>query len=107
MEQTLSDLAVGGGIFVLVAIIGIPLFAIIVELSSRIQAKITMPKRTSNPRQVANLEILMFLMECAAKHPDQRFGQLLINARVTDSNKDMFYEESIQILERMRKSNLL
>lgn len=101
MEKIISDLMVGGGIFVLVSIIGIPIFALLVKLFEK------EPINQPNPRQIANLEILMILIECAKKYPDMRFGQILINSRTVDHNKNMFYEESVQILERMKKDTLL
>ena len=78
MEQTISELFVGGGIFVIVVLIGVPIFAIIANyIESRETHKI--PK---NPRQEANFHILAILLNYVEKNPDQRFGQVLRNTGV-------------------------
>lgn len=67
--------------------------------------------RTSDPlvkqRQKDNKEILNYLTELIEKHPDQRFGQLLVNSHILEvvngNVKDPFFEESGTTLKRIKK----
>jgi hypothetical protein len=52
-------------------------------------------------RLEANLEILRLLEIELRRHPDTRFGQVLKNTRL---DRDLFYEESVDTLYRLRKS---
>lgn len=66
-------------------------------------------------RLEANIEILIKLLKLVKKHPDLRFGQILVNADiiklVPSDNKllaeDPFYEEPEVILNRMSKNKFV
>ena len=51
-------------------------------------------------RQSANLEILKILNMIVNRFPDLRFTQILTNLNL---DKDLFYEESVDTLERIKK----
>ena len=51
-------------------------------------------------RQTANLEILKILNTIVSQFPDLRFTQILTNLNL---DKDLFYEESVDTLERIKK----
>jgi len=55
-------------------------------------------------RQEANKKILEILSNQIDKHPDWRFGQLLVNLNIVQTDyegriMDPFYKESVNILE--------
>lgn len=63
-------------------------------------------------RQKANFELIRKLSELAIAYPDQRFGQILVNLDIIQYQrdpasfdvigvKDPFYEESVDILNRV------
>ena len=67
-------------------------------------------------RQQANQEILRNIEEMVNKHPDLRFGQILVNLGIIQyqrdpasfdiiGNKDPFNEESVVTLNRIRKND--
>ena len=66
-------------------------------------------------RQQANREILRNIEEMVNKHPDLRFGQILVNLGIIEYErntydetlitKDPFNEESIVTLNRIRKND--
>lgn len=66
-------------------------------------------------RQQANREILKNIEEMVNKHPDLRFGQILVNLGIIEYErntydetlitKDPFNEESIVTLNRIRKND--
>jgi hypothetical protein len=51
-------------------------------------------------RQSANLEILKILDMIVNRFPQLRFTQILTNLNL---DKDLFYEESVDTLERIKK----
>ena len=51
-------------------------------------------------RQTANLEILKILDMIVNRFPDLRFTQILTNLNL---DKDLFYEESVDTLEHIKK----
>lgn len=63
-------------------------------------------------RQEANKRILNKLSELIEKYPDQRFGQLLVNTNIVETNlvmghievDDPFNDESTEIYYRMLNS---
>jgi hypothetical protein len=63
-------------------------------------------------RQKANFELIRKLSELVIAYPDQRFGQILVNLNIIQYQrdpasfdvigiKDPFYEESVDILNRV------
>lgn len=67
-------------------------------------------------RQQANQEILRNIEEMVNKHPDLRFGQILVNIGIIQYQrdpasfdiigiKDPFNEESVVTLNRIRKND--
>lgn len=66
-------------------------------------------------RQQANQEILRNIEEMVNKHPDLRFGQILVNLGIIEYErntydetlitKDPFNEESVVTLNRIRKND--
>ena len=67
-------------------------------------------------RQQANQEILRSIEEMVNKHPDLRFGQILVNLGIIQYQrdpasfdiigiKDPFNEESVVTLNRIRKND--
>ena len=66
-------------------------------------------------RQQANREILKNIEEMVNKHPDLRFGQILVNLGIIEYErntydetlitKDPFNEESVVTLNRIRKND--
>lgn len=56
-------------------------------------------------RQRANREILTMIEKVVEQEPDWRFGQILFNLGVVSHNSgDIFFDESVEILERMKSS---
>ena len=56
-------------------------------------------------RQRANREILTMIEKIVEQEPDWRFGQILFNLGVVWYNSgDIFFDESVEILERMKSS---
>lgn len=51
-------------------------------------------------RQEANKNILSILQKYVLRYPDWRFGQIMFNSGLWD-NKDPFYEESIDTLNKL------
>ena len=51
-------------------------------------------------RQTANLEILKILNTVVNRFPDLRFTQILT---ILNLDKDLFYEESVDTLEHIKK----
>lgn len=66
-------------------------------------------------RQEANKKILEKLSELVEKYPDQRFGQLLVNTNIVETNQvlghieadDPYNDESTEIYARMLNSSVL
>ena len=66
-------------------------------------------------RQQANQEILRSIEEMVNKHPDLRFGQILVNLGIIEYErntydetlitKDPFNEESVVTLNRIKKND--
>ena len=66
-------------------------------------------------RQQANQEILRSIEEMVNKHPDLRFGQILVNLGIIEYEqntydetlitKDPFNEESVVTLNRMKEND--
>lgn len=53
-------------------------------------------------RQSANREILKRIAKIVEQEPDWRFGQILFNLGIVGYNSgDIFFDESVEILERM------
>lgn len=53
-------------------------------------------------RQSANREILCRIEKVVEQEPDWRFGQILFNLGIVGYNSgDIFFDESVEILERM------
>lgn len=50
-------------------------------------------------RQENNIEILEILLDYVKTHPDQRFGQILVNVGIVSGPNDVFYLESEEILD--------
>lgn len=59
-------------------------------------------------KTAVNLEILDRIKDCITKHPDWRFGQILVNMGIikimpeVNCAEDPFCEESIKILDRIK-----
>ena len=70
------------------------------------------PKEKKSYRLTSNLELVDFLSKLVVKHPDLRFGQILVNYGFIECEtntydftvivKDPFYEESIDTLKRVK-----
>lgn len=59
-------------------------------------------------RYDANLQIVMILNDLVSEHPDWRFQQILQNAGISSrEGKDLFYEESVDTLNRLRENCLI
>ena len=59
-------------------------------------------------RYDANLQIVLILNDLVAKYPDWRFQQILQNVDISSRDgKDLFYEESITTLNRLRENCLI
>lgn len=59
-------------------------------------------------RQDANLAILYVLTQVVKKFPDWRFHQILQNTEIIGRlGEDLFYEESLETLERMLNNCLV
>ncbi len=59
-------------------------------------------------RYDANLQIVLILNDLVAKYPDWRFQQILQNVGISSKEgKDLFYEESITTLNRLRENCLI
>lgn len=59
-------------------------------------------------RQEANRKILEVIAQKIEKYPDMRFGQLLVNLNIIQTDyegriMDPFYKESVNTLEDMNK----
>lgn len=54
-------------------------------------------------RLLCNQEIIKILKQLVEEYPQLRFNQLLYNFEVTFPDKDLFYEESYETLERIQK----
>ena len=62
-------------------------------------------KEIAKQRQRANREILTMIEKVVEQEPDWRFGQILFNLGVVSYNSgDIFFDESVEILERMKSS---
>lgn len=56
-------------------------------------------------RQSANREILGKIAKIVEQEPDWRFGQILFNLGIVSFDSgDVFFDESVEILERMQTS---
>lgn len=56
-------------------------------------------------RQSANREILDKIAKIVEQQPDWRFGQILFNLGIVSFDSgDVFFDESVEILERMQAS---
>ena len=74
-------------------------------------------KKKIDRRQEANREILRAIQAQVEAHPELRFHQILHNMDVTQTTmvgtepnktmvgKDLFYEESVDTLDRINKTN--
>lgn len=59
-------------------------------------------------RYSANLQILQLLSELVEAYPDWRFQQILQNVDIsTRDGKDLFYEESVDTLNTMKKNPII
>lgn len=59
-------------------------------------------------RYSANLQILQLLSELVKAYPDWRFQQILQNVDIsTRDGKDLFYEESVDTLNTMKKNPIV
>ena len=59
-------------------------------------------------RYDANLQIVMILNDLVSEHPDWRFQQILQNVDISSrEGKDLFYEESVDTLNRLRENCLI
>lgn len=59
-------------------------------------------------RYDANLQIVMILNDLVSEHPDWRFQQILQNIGISSrEGKDLFYEESVDTLNRLHKNYLI
>lgn len=56
-------------------------------------------------RQFANRSLVDKLSNLVDKHPDLRFGQILIAYGFVKSDTDLFYEEPIDTLKNIRDDN--
>lgn len=53
-------------------------------------------------RYDANLQIVIILNDLVSEHPDWRFQQILQNMGISSrEGKDLFYEESVDTLNRL------
>lgn len=58
-------------------------------------------------RYDANLQIVMILNDLVSEHPDWRFQQILQNMSISSrEGKDLFYEESVDTLNRLKENYL-
>lgn len=56
-------------------------------------------------RQSANREILDEIVKIVEQQPDWRFGQILFNLGIVSFDSgDVFFDESVEILERMKST---
>jgi hypothetical protein len=53
-------------------------------------------------RQIYNREIVKKISEMVEKYPDLRFTQILLNMEILDKKRDLFYEESLTTLMRVK-----
>lgn len=59
-------------------------------------------------RYDANIQIVIILNDLVSEHPDWRFQQILQNMEISSrEGKDLFYEESIDTLNRLRENYLI
>ena len=58
-------------------------------------------------RYQANKKILKVLKKLVERWPNWRFNQILLNADVTLEGKDMFFDESIETLDRMDHNDIV
>lgn len=65
-----------------------------------------MPKKKMT-RYQANKQILEQLTKLVEKYPDWRFNQILSNTDVVLEGNDMFFDESIETLERLENSIIM
>lgn len=65
-----------------------------------------MPKKKMT-RYQANKQILEQLTMLVEKYPDWRFNQILSNTDVVLEGNDMFFDESIETLERLENSIIM
>lgn len=62
-------------------------------------------KEMVKQRQSANREIVSRIEKIVEQQPDWRFGQILFNLGIVSYNSgDIFFDESVEILERMDTS---
>ena len=59
-------------------------------------------KEKIDSRQESNNEIIKILLDKIEKNPDIRFGQLLIDLNIIPYDKQVFVEESVDILSNMK-----
>lgn len=52
-------------------------------------------------RLKVNITILRLLEEYLRHYPDMRFGQALVNLNIVEKDKDPFYDEPGDTIERM------
>lgn len=58
-------------------------------------------------RYDANLQIVIILNDLVSEHPDWRFQQILQNMGISSrEGRDLFYEESVDTLDRLRENYL-
>ena len=53
-------------------------------------------------RQIYNREIVKKISEMVEKYPDLRFTQILLCMEILDKKRDLFYEESLTTLMRIK-----
>lgn len=58
-------------------------------------------KEKIDNRTVANFQILDKLKKYLVQHSDMRFNQALINLGIVEVGKDLFYEESVDTLNKI------
>ena len=62
-------------------------------------------KERVKQRQSANREILEMIAKIVEQQPDWRFGQILFNLGIVSYDSgDVFFDESVDILHRMKST---
>lgn len=69
----------------------------------RMKRALEKQKEKESHRQEANLELIENLKTSVEKYPDLRFGQILEGFGFVVEDIDLFNEESVDTLERVRR----
>lgn len=72
------------------------------EVEERMQQIVSSAKQKVQEREKANREILKYIESLIERFPQQRFGQILSNY-ILEKGVDPFYEESVDMLTRIKK----